>query len=178
MVYACDDACCGFDKAFFSPFQRSSSDLCQSLFFSWSVDSFYSIFKNLLQFDSSVLLISGHQIGNAKLVDESGQGATNIWANDGHPEVVVVGREHIATVDHGGENAWAKITGWVQGETAIVTKRHADGANGETDENGNDGWVDLILGIGNGQNGEDEHGGSDNLIEAVFWVIDRNKCKV
>ena len=90
------------------------SDLCQSYLFQLECGQFISHQKSkktLLQFDSSVLLISGHQIGNAKLVDESGQGAANIWANNGHPEVVVVGGEHITTVDHGGENAWAKITG-------------------------------------------------------------------
>ena len=37
---------------------------------------------------------------NGKLVDQTGESTTNIWADDWHPEVIIVCAENLGTVDH------------------------------------------------------------------------------
>lgn len=57
------------------------------------------------------------------VVEEATDWAANEWSDDWNPEVVVSRTPDIATVADGcGEETWAQVTGWVDGETGLSTE--------------------------------------------------------
>ena len=116
------------------------------------------------------------------LVEETCKSTSNIWANDWNPEIETVSRENVTSIYHCSENSkyfrkfckkkaisnlpWAKVTSRVEWESAVVSERHTDSTDCQTNENWSNTISDLIFLVSNCHDGENKDCSSNDLIQA------------
>ena len=86
------------------------------------------------------------------------------------PEVVAVDGEDFRAVHDGGEAARGKVAEGVDAEAGHGAKAHADAAQGQSDDDGPDGRVDLGALVGHGHDRHHQEHGADNLSQSTLTI--------